>query len=185
MSWNRMLLILWYFYCSWNWTVRWLHCRVQIHFWPPFLCNRRGRRERTYSGNSLARILWCRCSASQVGAIYWVLGSLIILTYVLYDALDILNFLFSFLCHELMFHWNQSDGKFLRECVDWWNLYCRNNVEKKSVLENLDLVLLCLDEIVDGGCVFWTLCTISELKIVWMEYWNGNIFAFACWLYQW
>jgi len=28
---------------------------------------------------------------------------------------------------------------------------CRNDVEKKSVLENLDLVLLCLDEIVDGG----------------------------------
>ncbi|CAI5989325.1 unnamed protein product [Closterium sp. NIES-64] len=27
----------------------------------------------------------------------------------------------------------------------------RGNVEKKTVLENLDLVLLCLDELVDGG----------------------------------
>jgi hypothetical protein len=27
----------------------------------------------------------------------------------------------------------------------------RNNMEKKTVLENLDLVLLCLDEIVDSG----------------------------------
>jgi len=32
-------------------------------------------------------------------------------------------------------------------------LLLRNNVEKKSVLENLDLVLLCLDEIVDGGII--------------------------------
>ncbi|BBM97469.1 coatomer subunit zeta [Marchantia polymorpha subsp. ruderalis] len=29
----------------------------------------------------------------------------------------------------------------------------RSNVEKKTVLENLDLVLLCLDEIVDGGII--------------------------------
>lgn len=28
-----------------------------------------------------------------------------------------------------------------------------NAVEKKTVLENLDLVLLAMDEIVDGGCV--------------------------------
>jgi hypothetical protein len=28
---------------------------------------------------------------------------------------------------------------------------CSNSVEKKTVLENLDLVLLSLDEIVDGG----------------------------------
>lgn len=32
------------------------------------------------------------------------------------------------------------------------NAFCfRGNVEKKEVLENLDLILLCLDEIVDGG----------------------------------
>lgn len=29
---------------------------------------------------------------------------------------------------------------------------CRGNVEKKTVLENLDLVLLAMDETVDGGC---------------------------------
>jgi hypothetical protein len=29
----------------------------------------------------------------------------------------------------------------------------RNNMEKKTVLENLDLVLLCLDEIVDSGII--------------------------------
>jgi hypothetical protein len=40
----------------------------------------------------------------------------------------------------------------------------RNNVEKKTVLENLDLVLLCLDEIIDGGYVFWILCTINVKK---------------------
>jgi hypothetical protein len=32
-------------------------------------------------------------------------------------------------------------------------LLLRDNVEKTSVLENLDLVLLCLDEIVDGGII--------------------------------
>ena len=29
----------------------------------------------------------------------------------------------------------------------------RNAVEKKTVLENLDLILLAMDEIVEGGCV--------------------------------
>ena len=28
---------------------------------------------------------------------------------------------------------------------------CRGAVEKKTVLENLDLVLLAIDEIIDGG----------------------------------
>lgn len=28
---------------------------------------------------------------------------------------------------------------------------CRNNVDKREALENLDLILLCFDEIVDGG----------------------------------
>lgn len=27
----------------------------------------------------------------------------------------------------------------------------RNNVDQREALENLDLILLCLDEIVDGG----------------------------------
>ncbi|PKI58348.1 hypothetical protein CRG98_021286 [Punica granatum] len=30
-------------------------------------------------------------------------------------------------------------------------LLLRNNVDKREALENLDLILLCLDEIVDGG----------------------------------
>jgi hypothetical protein len=30
----------------------------------------------------------------------------------------------------------------------------RNNVDKSEALENLDLILLCLDEIVDGGYVY-------------------------------
>lgn len=30
-------------------------------------------------------------------------------------------------------------------------IMCRGAVEKKTVLENLDLVLLSIDEIIDGG----------------------------------
>ena len=33
------------------------------------------------------------------------------------------------------------------------HLLLRNQVEKRGVLENLDLVLLCLDETIDDGCV--------------------------------
>jgi hypothetical protein len=32
-------------------------------------------------------------------------------------------------------------------------LLLRNQLEKRGVLENLDLVLLCLDETIDDGCV--------------------------------
>ncbi|GLJ18804.1 hypothetical protein SUGI_0335770 [Cryptomeria japonica] len=32
----------------------------------------------------------------------------------------------------------------------------RNNVEKRTALENLDLILLCIDEMVDGGIVLET-----------------------------
>jgi hypothetical protein len=32
-------------------------------------------------------------------------------------------------------------------------LPCRQQVEKKTALENLDLVLLAMDEIIDQGCV--------------------------------
>jgi hypothetical protein len=32
--------------------------------------------------------------------------------------------------------------------------FYRNNVDKSEALENLDLILLCLDEIVDGGYVY-------------------------------
>ncbi|KAG0580575.1 hypothetical protein M758_4G186400 [Ceratodon purpureus] len=44
----------------------------------------------------------------------------------------------------------------LQGFFDAVGLLLRNNVEKKSVLENLDLVLLCLDEIVDGGIILET-----------------------------
>ena len=33
------------------------------------------------------------------------------------------------------------------------HILLRNQVEKRAVLENLDLVLLCLDETIDEGCV--------------------------------
>ncbi|KAK2394485.1 SNARE superfamily protein [Trifolium repens] len=36
------------------------------------------------------------------------------------------------------------------------NLLLRGNVDKKEALENLDLVLLCIDEIIDGGIVLET-----------------------------
>ncbi|CAL0326075.1 unnamed protein product [Lupinus luteus] len=35
-------------------------------------------------------------------------------------------------------------------------LLLRNNVDKREALENLDLILLCLDEIVDGGLILET-----------------------------
>lgn len=41
----------------------------------------------------------------------------------------------------------------LSSLVDALSLLLRNAVEKRGVLENLDLVLLCLDETVDDGCV--------------------------------
>lgn len=50
--------------------------------------------------------------------------------------------------NELMLH------TFLNSFYDAISLLLRNQVEKRSVLENLDLVSLCLDEMVDDGCVF-------------------------------
>jgi hypothetical protein len=40
--------------------------------------------------------------------------------------------------------------------VAWFeavSLLLRNQVEKRAILENLDLVLLALDETIDDGCV--------------------------------
>ena len=37
--------------------------------------------------------------------------------------------------------------------LDAVHMLLRNQVEKRAVLENLDLVLLCLDETIDEGCV--------------------------------
>ncbi|RAL42437.1 unnamed protein product [Cuscuta campestris] len=41
----------------------------------------------------------------------------------------------------------------------------RNNVEHREALENLDLILLCLDEIVDGGMVLETDGNVIALKV--------------------
>ncbi|MCL7039583.1 hypothetical protein MKW94_018951, partial [Papaver nudicaule] len=39
----------------------------------------------------------------------------------------------------------------LQGFFDAVTLILRSNVDKREALENLDLILLCLDEIVDGG----------------------------------
>ncbi|CAN4086963.1 unnamed protein product [Withania somnifera] len=44
----------------------------------------------------------------------------------------------------------------LQGFFDAVTLLLRNNVEQREALENLDLILLCLDEIVDGGMVLET-----------------------------
>jgi hypothetical protein len=47
----------------------------------------------------------------------------------------------------------------LNSFVDALNILLRQQLEKRSVLENLDLVLLCLDETIDDGSVgFWLSC---------------------------
>ncbi|KAF1865936.1 hypothetical protein Lal_00033399 [Lupinus albus] len=44
----------------------------------------------------------------------------------------------------------------LQGFFDAVTLLLRNNVDKREALENLDLILLCLDEIVDGGLILET-----------------------------
>ncbi|KAK8469728.1 hypothetical protein PHAVU_005G158000 [Phaseolus vulgaris] len=44
----------------------------------------------------------------------------------------------------------------LQGFFDSITLLLRNNVDKREALENLDLILLCLDEIVDGGMILET-----------------------------
>lgn len=44
----------------------------------------------------------------------------------------------------------------LQGFFDAVSLILRNNVDKREALENLDLILLCLDEIVDGGIILET-----------------------------
>ncbi|CAN6481914.1 unnamed protein product [Victoria cruziana] len=44
----------------------------------------------------------------------------------------------------------------LQAFFDAVGILLRNNVEKRTALENLDLILLCLDEIVDGGLILET-----------------------------
>ncbi|XP_021599900.1 coatomer subunit zeta-1 isoform X1 [Manihot esculenta] len=44
-------------------------------------------------------------------------------------------------------------------------LLLRGNVDKKEALENLDLILLCLDEIVDGGIILETDANVIAGKV--------------------
>ncbi|CAA7398148.1 unnamed protein product [Spirodela intermedia] len=44
----------------------------------------------------------------------------------------------------------------LQGFTDAVGLLLRNNVDKKTAVENLDVILLCLDEIVDGGIILET-----------------------------
>lgn len=49
-------------------------------------------------------------------------------------------------------------GSALNAFSDAVSMLLRNTVEKRSVLENLDLVLLCLDETIDDGYETISLC---------------------------
>jgi len=49
--------------------------------------------------------------------------------------------------------------------VDAVSLLLRNQVEKRSILENLDLVLLCLDETIDDGIVVETDSTTIASRV--------------------
>ncbi|KAG9454242.1 hypothetical protein H6P81_007146 [Aristolochia fimbriata] len=53
----------------------------------------------------------------------------------------------------------------LQGFFDAVGLLLRGNVDKLSALENLDLILLCLDEIVDGGIVLETEAGIIAGKV--------------------
>ncbi|KAK9281947.1 hypothetical protein L1049_004856 [Liquidambar formosana] len=53
----------------------------------------------------------------------------------------------------------------LQGFFDAVTLLLRNNVEKREALENLDLILLCLDEIVDGGMILETDANIIAGKV--------------------
>ncbi|KAK4745649.1 hypothetical protein SAY87_011961 [Trapa incisa] len=44
-------------------------------------------------------------------------------------------------------------------------LLLRNNVDKREALENLDLILMCLDEIVDGGMILETDASSIAAKV--------------------
>ncbi|OIT40486.1 PREDICTED: coatomer subunit zeta-2-like [Nicotiana attenuata] len=53
----------------------------------------------------------------------------------------------------------------LQGFCDAVGILLRANVEKKEALENLDLILLCLDEIVDGGIVLETDANVIAGKV--------------------
>ncbi|XP_010262055.1 PREDICTED: coatomer subunit zeta-1-like [Nelumbo nucifera] len=53
----------------------------------------------------------------------------------------------------------------LQGFFDAVGLLLRNNVDKREALENLDLILLCLDEIVDGGLILETEASVIAGKV--------------------
>ncbi|XP_072979836.1 coatomer subunit zeta-1-like [Typha angustifolia] len=53
----------------------------------------------------------------------------------------------------------------LQGFIDTVGLILRNNVDKKTALENVDLILLCLDEIVDGGIILETEASVIAEKL--------------------
>ncbi|KAD1358617.1 hypothetical protein E3N88_42944 [Mikania micrantha] len=53
----------------------------------------------------------------------------------------------------------------LQGFFDAIGLLLRGNVDKKEALENLDLILLCLDEIVDGGIILETDANVIAGKV--------------------
>ncbi|KAJ9153222.1 hypothetical protein P3X46_026686 [Hevea brasiliensis] len=53
----------------------------------------------------------------------------------------------------------------LQGFFDAVGLLLRGNVDKKEALENLDLILLCLDEIVDGGIILETDANLIAGKV--------------------
>ncbi|XP_020571745.1 coatomer subunit zeta-2-like [Phalaenopsis equestris] len=52
----------------------------------------------------------------------------------------------------------------LQGFFDAVGLILRNNVDKRTALENLDLILLCLDEIIDGGMILETEASVIAGK---------------------
>ncbi|KAM7256031.1 hypothetical protein ACFE04_011772 [Oxalis oulophora] len=53
----------------------------------------------------------------------------------------------------------------LQGFFDAVSLLLRGNVDKKEALENLDIILLCLDEIVDGGIILETDANVIAGKV--------------------
>ncbi|XP_077238488.1 coatomer subunit zeta-1-like isoform X2 [Tasmannia lanceolata] len=53
----------------------------------------------------------------------------------------------------------------LQGFFDAIGLLLRNNVDKRTALENLDLILLCIDEIVDGGIILETDASVITRKV--------------------
>lgn len=53
----------------------------------------------------------------------------------------------------------------LQGFFDAVGLLLRGDVEKKDALENLDLILLCMDEIIDGGIILETDATVIAGKV--------------------